>query len=114
MVLRAPNRLGLSRMIGELAGGNSRHIVTRALMATGVVLVAGAALFSGFGTGPAVAATGINKQINFQGKLVNTNGTNVPDGTYNVEFKLYTGGNGCVSGGSSPCAGTLQWTEDHL
>jgi hypothetical protein len=63
---------------------------------------------------PGTAVAAINNQINFQGKLVNTDGTNVPNGTYNVEFKLYTGGNGCVSGGSSPCGGTLQWTEDHV
>lgn len=63
---------------------------------------------------PAKASAGINQQVNFQGKLVNTNGTNVPDGTYNIEFKIYQDGNGCVGGGSSPCSGTLKWTEDWL
>ncbi len=43
----------------------------------------------------------INKQINYQGKLTNTSGVAVPDGTYNMEFKLYT-----VSSGGSPL-----WTE---
>lgn len=48
-----------------------------------------------------LAATGINKQINFQGKVTNTNGTNVTDGNYDFEFKIYT-----VSSG-----GTATWTE---
>ncbi len=46
---------------------------------------------------PAKAATGINKQINFQGKVVNANGTNVTDGAYNFDFKIYT----VASGGAA-------------
>ena len=38
----------------------------------------------------AEAATGINKQINFQGKVVNTDGTNVTNGSYNFLLCLYT------------------------
>jgi hypothetical protein len=49
----------------------------------------------------ASAATGINHQINFQGKLVNTNGTNVTDGTYSIVFSLYT----------VASAGSNIWTE---
>jgi|GEM_PF-2660663 len=47
------------------------------------------------------AAAGINKQINFQGKLVNADGTNVTDGSYTVVFTMYS----VFSGGSS------LWTE---
>ncbi len=47
------------------------------------------------------AATGINDQISFQGKVVNTNGTNVANGNYDFVFQLYT-----VSSG-----GTNIWTE---
>lgn len=47
------------------------------------------------------AATGINRQINFQGKVVNSDGTNVADGSYNFEFKLYT----------VDTAGSAIWTE---
>lgn len=36
------------------------------------------------------AATGINKQINFQGKVVNTDGTNVSTASYTFLFCLYT------------------------
>lgn len=65
-------------------------------------------------TPSAHAATGINKQINYQARLLNSAGATVPDGTYNLEFKIYQDGNGCVGGGSSPCSGTLKWTEDWL
>ncbi|MGI8419564.1 MAG: beta strand repeat-containing protein [Candidatus Levyibacteriota bacterium] len=50
---------------------------------------------------PAFAATGINKQINFQGKLVDNNGLNVADSTYTVVFTLYDASSG----------GTNLWTE---
>src|SRR5438477_468646 len=50
---------------------------------------------------PAVASPGINKQINFQGKLVDNNGLNVADSTYAVVFSLYS-----VSSG-----GVAIWTE---
>ncbi len=48
------------------------------------------------------AAAGINKQINFQGKVVNGNGTNVANGTYTFTFAVY----GVSSGGSAI------WTEN--
>ncbi|HSX02720.1 MAG TPA: hypothetical protein VLI05_05415, partial [Candidatus Saccharimonadia bacterium] len=47
---------------------------------------------------PAVAATGINQQINFQGRLLNAAGAVVADGTYNMEFKIYQDGTGTVAG----------------
>jgi hypothetical protein len=50
---------------------------------------------------PARAAPGINKQVNFQGKLVNTNGTNVTDGSYSVVFTLY----------DAASSGTNLWNE---
>lgn len=49
----------------------------------------------------ALAAAGINHEINFQGKLVNPNGTNVTDGTYSIVFSIYN-----VSSG-----GTALWSE---
>ncbi len=47
------------------------------------------------------AAAGINQKINFQGKVANTNGTNVTNGNYDFIFRLYK----ASSGGAS------QWTE---
>jgi len=52
----------------------------------------------------AFAATGINKQINFQGKVTNTDGTNVADNIspgYSFTFRIYDAASG----------GTLKWTE---
>lgn len=46
-------------------------------------------------------ASGINKQINFQGKLTNSDGTNVADNTYTVVFSLYNSSSG----------GSAVWTE---
>ncbi len=38
----------------------------------------------------AQAAAGIYKTINFQGKIVNTNGTNVADASYSFRFRIYS------------------------
>ncbi len=53
------------------------------------------------------AAVGINETVSFQGKLVNSDGTNVTNGDYNLEFKIYQGGDGIPGGGDE----TLKWTE---
>ena len=58
---------------------------------------------------PTSAATGIESQLSFEGKIVNSNGTNIADGNYNMEFKIYTG---CTNNTGSGC--TLVWTEDYL
>lgn len=50
---------------------------------------------------PIYAATGINENIHFQGKIVNANGTNVADGDYDFIFKIYTVDTG----------GVAVWTE---
>src|SRR5579872_5731460 len=66
-----------------------------------IVVVLFPILFFTFFVPPVDAAMGINNQINFQGKLVNSNGTNVADNTYTVVFSLYN-----LSSG-----GTNIWTE---
>jgi len=60
---------------------------------------------------PASAAAGINRQINFQGRLLNSQGATVPDGFYNIQFKIYQDGAGTAVGNPG---GTLMWTESHL
>ncbi|MBL8160072.1 hypothetical protein JNJ66_06475 [Candidatus Saccharibacteria bacterium] len=60
---------------------------------------------------PVHAAVGINQQINFQGRLLNAQGATVPDGFYNIEFKIYQDGTGTAAGNPG---GTLKWTESHL
>ena len=58
---------------------------------------------------PIFAATGINQVVNFQGKVVNSDGTNVTDGTYDFVFKMYDG----ASSGSSALF-TESWTAAAL
>jgi hypothetical protein len=53
------------------------------------------------------ATAGINQELSFEGKVVDASGLNIPDGTYNMEFKIYAGGT--EAGG-----GTLDWTGDRL
>ncbi len=57
------------------------------------------------------AAAGINEQMNYQARLLDSTGAVVPDGTYNIRFRIYQDGAGCEAGGTSPCGGTLKWTE---
>src|SRR3989344_4282676 len=56
---------------------------------------------------PAQAATGINEQVNFQGRLLDATGAVVADGSYNMKFRVYQDGNGVLGGGDE----TLKWTE---
>ena len=52
-----------------------------------------------------------NQQMNFQGRLLNAQGAVVPDGFYNIQFKIYQDGTGTTAGNPG---GTLEWTEDWL
>ncbi len=68
-------------------------------------------VLAGFGVlSPALAATGINEQISFQGKVVNSDGTNVTNGSYTFLFCLYTTGSP-----ATPCTGLVNndavWRE---
>ncbi|GIW62866.1 MAG: hypothetical protein KatS3mg090_0692 [Patescibacteria group bacterium] len=49
------------------------------------------------------SAVGVYEAIHFQGKVVNSDGTNVSDGNYNFVFSLYTVATG----------GTAVWTENY-
>ena len=73
------------------------------------------AVFGLFTPSPAHAASGINQTIEFQGRLLNSQGATVPDGYYNLEFKVYQDGNGLTAGDTTGTpTGTLNWTEDYL
>ncbi|MBL8121465.1 hypothetical protein JNM87_01815 [Candidatus Saccharibacteria bacterium] len=51
----------------------------------------------------------INQQINFQGKLTNTDGTNVANGNYSIRFRIYTDP---TLDSSNPCAAnTCKWED---
>src|SRR5665647_482588 len=58
-----------------------------------------------------IAAT--DSTVNFQARLESITGAIVPDGTYNVEFKLY---NTLSSGGTAQgvCTGNCQWMETRV
>jgi hypothetical protein len=57
----------------------------------------------------AEAATGINKQISFQGKVVaKADGTNVTNGSYSFTFRIYSSSSGDTG---SPCLSTCIWEE---
>ncbi len=60
-------------------------------------------IFSNFAFYTSTTHAAINKQINYQGKLVDSSGDLVTDGTYAMEFKLYT----VSSGGSAIYTETL-------
>ncbi len=68
-----------------------------------------------FTKAPVNAVAGINQQINFQGRLLTASGATVPDGFYNIQFKIYQDGDGLSVGNTtgSP-AGSLKWTESYL
>lgn len=57
---------------------------------------------------PVSAAPGINEAINFQGKVVNSNGTNVADSTYTFRFRIYTAATGDAA---TNCTNTCTWEE---
>jgi hypothetical protein len=53
---------------------------------------------------PANTSATTDSTINFQARLENGTGAIVPDGSYNIEFKLYSASSG----------GSALWTEDYL
>jgi len=60
---------------------------------------------------PLRAAPGINETLSFQGRLSQANGGIVPDGHYNMQFKIYEGGTGAAA--NNP-GGTRKWTENYV
>lgn len=60
------------------------------------------------------ATAGINRTINFQGRLFTDQGDVVPDGYYNMQFKIYQDGDGQTVGTTGTPAGTPEWTETRL
>lgn len=57
------------------------------------------------------AAPSTNKVVNFQGRLQTAAGAVVPDGYYNMQFKIYQDGPGNAVGNPG---GTLNWTESYV
>lgn len=57
------------------------------------------------------AVPNVTKTITFQGRLLTAAGAVVPDGHYNLQFKIYEGGSGTAAGNPD---GTLKWTESYI
>lgn len=57
------------------------------------------------------AAPSTNRTLSFQGRLQTAAGAVVPDGRYNIQFKIYQDGAGTAV--SNP-GGTLKWTETYI
>lgn len=57
------------------------------------------------------ATTGINQEMSFEGKIVNSSGLNIADNSYNMEFNVYTG---CTNEPTNNTGCTSVWTEDWL
>lgn len=64
-----------------------------------------------FSAAPIHAAPGVNQTISFQGRILSTNGSPVPDGYYNIQFKIYQNGSGTQADNPD---GTLEWTETYI
>src|SRR5438309_8814564 len=77
-----------------LVGGLGK--LSRLIVGVLLLFVLGSLLFQ-----PTRAAVSFNQNTNFQGRLTDSNGNIVQDGTYNIQFNLYT-----VSSG-----GSTIWTE---
>ena len=57
------------------------------------------------------AAPGVNQTLSFQGRLQATSGAVVPDGHYNMQFKIYQDGTGTTAGNGGD---TPEWTETYV
>jgi len=66
--------------------------------------------FSGFARPQTAIAQAPNTTLNFQARILNLNGSLVPDGDYHIEFKIY---DTVSSGGTAQgaCSGNCLWME---
>jgi hypothetical protein len=83
--------------------------IWRIILSAAVFAILAGTIFSASGF-HARAATGINSQLNFQGRLADNTGAIVADGTYNMRFKIYQDGDGVLGGGDE----TIKWTESWI
>ncbi|HSW66500.1 MAG TPA: hypothetical protein VLI54_05170 [Bacillota bacterium] len=73
-----------------------------------IAFVLGIALLGALFSVKGASAT-INRQISFQGKLTNTDGTNVTDGSYSIRFRIYT--DPSADAANSCAANSCKWEE---
>ena len=82
-----------------------------ALRVAGIILLFVALTTTLFFSSISGATAGINKTLGFQGRLAYANGSVVPDGRYNIQFKIYQDGTGTAAGNPG---GTLKWSEAYV
>lgn len=84
-----------------------QHIVRKICLALICVVLIATLFLANF----AAAAPSTDRVINFQGRLQTASGAVVPDGYYNIQFKIYQGGSGSAAGNPG---GSLNWTESYV
>jgi len=97
-----------STIFGARRSSISRRSALRALL---LITLSAALITTLFFSVVSRAAPATNKTIGFQGRLLDTEGNMVPNGYYNVQFKIYEGGAGNAAGNPG---GTLKWTETYV
>lgn len=88
-------------------GFKRRHVLQLVVLASMIVALITTLFFAN----AAQAVQSTNKTINFQGRLSTATGAIVPDGYYNIQFKIYQDGAGTAVGNPG---GTLKWTESYV
>jgi hypothetical protein len=86
---------------------NRRYVLRSAVLLMLCIALFTTLLFSGVSH----AASGVNQTLSFEGRLTNSDGSVVPDGYYNMQFKIYQDGDGTAAGDPG---GSLKWTETYV
>lgn len=81
-----------------------------ALRMVGLVLAIVAIITTLFFVHGAAAQANTERTVSFQGRLLTESGSPVPDGNYNMQFKIYQGGAGDKAGNPG---GELKWKETY-
>lgn len=82
-----------------------------ALQTAGLITLCAVIITTLFLSSAAFASPGVNQTLSFQGRLLTGSGSVVPDGYYNMQFKIYQDGTGTTAGDTG---GTLKWTENYV
>lgn len=81
------------------------------LLKAGILTLCAALITTLFFASISYAQQNTTRTLNFQGRLQSSTGAVVPDGHYNMQFKIYQGGLGTTAGNPG---GTLKWTETYV
>ena len=82
-----------------------------ALRIAGLIALCVALITTLFFVNVSRATAGINETLSYSGRLLTASGSVVPDGHYNIQFKIYQDGTGTTAGNNG---GTLKWTETYI